>query len=259
MSLESIPLEILLEIAHPESGIRLSALASLSAVNRLFHAVLTPCLYKRGAEISNKAMWGYRHPAAWAIRNNQVRTLKRLIEYGLSTVSSRTRIHLGDIHKLYSGFSPLYYAFDTEIYKWEKRIKRTNDNRRDNIEIVDLLLKNGAWRDFVDDHYAAEILHKAVGERGYNLEAQLRLLLDYRANVNAMDQHGVTALHLATSLKRTATVRILLRYGADMTLEDDGVADGIPISPLIIALHQDSDVILRVFKEHELWLESLSC
>lgn len=170
MSLESIPLEILLEIADPESGIRLSALESLSAVNHLFHAVLTPCLYQRGAEISNKATWGFPNPAAWAIRNNQVRTLKRLIEYGLSTVSRPARIDLGSNHKWYSGFSLLRYAFEREIFRWGNKIKRTIDNRRENTEIVDLLLKNGAWRDFVDDQYAAGVLHKAVGERGYNLE-----------------------------------------------------------------------------------------
>jgi ankyrin repeat protein len=48
----------------------------------------------------------------------------------------------------------------------------------------------------------------------------VRLLLEHRADVNAPDQSGETALHLAARGGHEAVVRLLLEYRADVNAPD---------------------------------------
>ena len=97
----------------------------------------------------------------------------------------------------------------------------------DNLEEVRLLLAHGADPNFHDDagwtslHYAAYFGSEAVilGE-----------LLDHKANINAVNDRGITALYLASATGHEHQVKLLLVSGADR-----GIASKTGYTPLRVA------------------------
>lgn len=71
-------------------------------------------------------------------------------------------------------------------------------------------------------HTGWTALHRAANTLNPHSEEMVRLLLDHRADVNAVtgDLNKRTALHLAASVGNTKVVKLLLERGADPTLGD---------------------------------------
>ncbi|CAL1139391.1 unnamed protein product [Cladocopium goreaui] len=75
-----------------------------------------------------------------------------------------------------------------------------------------------------------------------------RLLLDHKAEVDAADNFGRTACHIAAENEDSQVLALLLEHGADVTLQDH---DGL--SPVDVCLQGRSFDIVAVFAEHGIW------
>ena len=51
----------------------------------------------------------------------------------------------------------------------------------------------------------------------------MKMLLTYKADVNAIDNNGATPLHWACTKGNLEMVKLLLHYGADLNILDDGM------------------------------------
>lgn len=74
-------------------------------------------------------------------------------------------------------------------------------------------------------------LHKAVEEVN---EAEVHRLVEDGSDINALDQSGKTALHLATKIGRLSLVKYLVEHGADLYLKDKAHK-----SPLVYAIEKN--------------------
>ena len=83
-------------------------------------------------------------------------------------------------------------------------------------DTMDVLLKHGAELG-MDDGQAASTLRKAVFDGDISM---LRRLLRARIHVNACDYDKRTAAHVAASEGSVAALKVLVEFGADLTLAD---------------------------------------
>ena len=108
-----------------------------------------------------------------------------------------------------------------------------------NPKTVELLLQAGAKADNYNDILGLSPIHVAVKEQ--NKEVLDLLLTGFEknsANVDAMDQNGRTALHLAADLGNLDLIQCLLDNGADVDPED-GLGRQTPV--YITAKNKDSE------------------
>ena len=118
----------------------------------------------------------------------------------------------------------------------------------DNVELVSLLLANGAnpnlisndhgrnalminamnpeagplskkWSSYIRSATVNQYVPKAFHARKHTLEIA-KLLLDYHANINLVDEHNCSALMYAVEQNSVEMVRLLLAYNADINLVD---------------------------------------
>jgi ankyrin repeat protein len=73
-------------------------------------------------------------------------------------------------------------------------------------------------------------LHHACG-RGDELIA--KLLLERGADVNALDEHGMSALHVATLNGKGDVAKLLLSHGASTRQRDVSLRAGCPAPPIV--------------------------
>jgi len=107
----------------------------------------------------------------------------------------------------------------------------TIDNRNGaSVETIRDLLKQGAAPDCIDTNCPKDM------RRGYNYRGIhyvsfcknensieiLLLLMQYGADINAVADRKITALHLAAFYDRESHVRLLLQHGANVNAQDDG-------------------------------------
>ena len=83
------------------------------------------------------------------------------------------------------------------------------------LEVIVMLLENGAIVDEGEDLGKNEIIHKAVAKE--NLEA-LNILLKNGATVNGLDSEERTPLHIATDIGNVTIVEKLLEHKANVNL-----------------------------------------
>ncbi|KAK1848398.1 multiple ankyrin repeats single kh domain-containing protein [Colletotrichum chrysophilum] len=95
-----------------------------------------------------------------------------------------------------------------EAFKWACQIR--------NLTTIHLLLKNIQSTDTIN--YCSKRLHDAC-KRGYYDVVQT--LIRSKANVNARDWHGLTALYYAASYNHVKIVKLLLENGASFNQEDE--------------------------------------
>ncbi len=90
------------------------------------------------------------------------------------------------------------------------------------LEIVELLIENGAMVDFQDgcDIMGRTPLHRAVSQGHINVA---RLLIKAGADINAKQWDGYTALNLAKVTNNTELVNLLREFGADDCAVKTGV------------------------------------
>lgn len=122
------------------------------------------------------------------VRNNQLEELKSLVLQDKTTVNQKNK----------DGFSLLILA-----------------SYRGNLEIVEFLLKNGAFVNDISQMgtalMAASVKNKlAIAER----------LIQAGAHVNSTDEAQTSALHLAVQFNNVEMVKFLLNHNADKTKRD---------------------------------------
>jgi len=151
---------------------------------------------------------------------------------------------------------------------------------RDNKEVVELLIKNGAdvnTRDKTGDtplHLAAGEGNKAVAEllitNGADVNARtkyggntplheaarstyshygvLELLISNGADVNARDKHGHTPLHEAADWGLPFAVELLIKNGADVNARTFGKGKGL--TPYSYAQHKERKYIADLLRKY---------
>jgi len=77
-----------------------------------------------------------------------------------------------------------------------------------------------ATESWASSHSAARCQRNEGGSPACQLPQTILLLLDFGAEVNAVDDDGDTALHLASAGQCTSLMRILVRRGADPNVEN---------------------------------------
>ena len=106
------------------------------------------------------------------------------------------------------------------------------------IDIMNILLSNGAPIDFTDTFYSTA-LHLAVE---YNYEEGISTLLSYGASPNVMSTVSRTPLHLAVIRGNLKICQELCKYGANVD-----IMDMFQISPMIYAATSGRTSILTMF------------
>lgn len=91
-----------------------------------------------------------------------------------------------------------------------------NSTKNDRDDVADMLLKHGGELS-MSDKLAASTLCQAVFEGNCKL---LKRLLRAKIHVNASDYDKRTAAHVAASEGNVAAFKLLVEYGADLSLED---------------------------------------
>jgi ankyrin repeat protein len=87
---------------------------------------------------------------------------------------------------------------------------------RGNIEVAKFLIENVKNINYNSD------MGTALMAATYKNQPQLvKLLLEKKANPDATDANGITALSLAVQFKNTELVKLLLEYKADKTIKDN--------------------------------------
>jgi ankyrin repeat protein len=86
---------------------------------------------------------------------------------------------------------------------------------RGNVEVAKFLIEN-----VKDLNYNSDMGTAMMAATYKNQFELVKLLLDKKANPNAADANGTTALSLAVQFKNSALVKLLLEYKADKTIKD---------------------------------------
>ncbi|EAY15046.1 hypothetical protein TVAG_019460 [Trichomonas vaginalis G3] len=97
------------------------------------------------------------------------------------------------------------------IQKHSKQTPLTITYFNQNIEVFEHLLKNGANTEIL--YNSKTLLHRTVEEEKYEFA---KMLLKYHANVNSIDANRETPLHIASKLKNTSFLILLINKGADV-------------------------------------------
>lgn len=191
-ALAHLPTELLLEIVGYLAS-SIPALRSLARTNRRFHLLVTPLLLT--AALNTRDRFD-RSVIRRAAARGDVGLLRRLLVHGNGAgVDERAPI---------TGTTALQAAIMLE--------------RR---ETVTVLLQHGAGVD-VGDRKGWSALHWAVLSGDCNLAEEV---LDHRSRQRWEggdgDRLGTTPLHMAVARGDTEMVRLLVRWGADVDVEDE--------------------------------------
>lgn len=163
--------------------------------------------------------------------------------------------HGADIDRqTYKGNTPLHYAFQHDdaiqlLLSRNADVNLENDDGEtplyqavytNNVSIATDLIARDA--DVNMRYYGNPLLHIAVE---YADEEMVKLLLLNKADVNALNPSGETALYTAVSLGQLDIVRLLLEHGAEVDLED-AEADATSIQVAILTAPAGDTEILSV-------------
>lgn len=107
-----------------------------------------------------------------------------------------------------------------------------------NIEVATLLAKNVENINANSD--SGTPLMAAVFKNDLKMT---QMLLDLDANPNITDPNKVTALHYAVQFMRSDFIKLLVSYGADISLKDNK-----GLSPWDYAIQQNDESILKLLK-----------
>ncbi|CAH3194929.1 unnamed protein product [Porites evermanni] len=148
----------------------------------------------------------------YAARNNHAEVIQLLINHGADP-NVRSRVE----HK---ALSPLHFA------AWFNAAKA-----------VDVLLRNGANVES-GSAFGQKPLHYAVSRA--SPELVMTLITKGKANLNGLDNHRFSPLHLATQRGRLDIIKILIEHGADISAVNEESETAIHI-----AAREGRDEVLR--------------
>jgi len=117
-------------------------------------------------------------------------------------------------------------------------LRATSENK---YQLVQTLLENGADPDAYDIFFEYTPLMRAA-KFGY--DNIIELLLNYDANVDAVDKENITPLLYAIDEKKVSTVKLLLENDAD--IEDESEIG----TPLMAAIDKENLEIIAVILKH---------
>ncbi len=121
--------------------------------------------------------------------------------------------------------------------------------QRKHKELCRFLVAHGAVDDLVTSSDDDEVqLFRA--SYAYDAETVDQLLEVRPELVHCRDRKGRTALHEASTQGDTKTVRVLLKYGAELTILDDGKQ-----SPLDRAVSHRQHAVVKILQKHEATLD----
>ena len=113
--------------------------------------------------------------------------------------------------------------------------------RNGNRDVAELLLNNGADIDARMSDNSTPLIQASV--MGY--ASTTKLLLDRGCAVNAVDNHGYTALHWACWFDNTECVKELLAHGADTSIKNN-----YNETPLDLAKERNYQAVIDLLMEH---------
>lgn len=116
--------------------------------------------------------------------------------------------------------------------------------QRKHKEICRMLVEHGAIDDLIDSD-DADVLDLFRAAYSYDANSVSEILARRSELVNSKDKHGRTALHEACTHGDTKTVRALLKYGADATIQDENGQ-----TPADRAASHNQRAVTRVLEKH---------
>lgn len=139
-----------------------------------------------------------------------------------------------------------------QVESWEEL--NYGPDRSGTAKAVNLrILRQGMGNDLVPISQWTELANAQflVATLLYNDAATLQAALDKGIKVNSKMEHGITALHVAVAFRRTGMVKVLLRNGADINAQAEGVTplDLMALPPRPWAQTGQDQQILRIFKQ----------
>jgi ankyrin repeat protein len=187
-------------------------------------------LLSHGADVNASHQEGYDHPLHIVIPQET--------RYRESSLT-----HLYDVKRVEIIKVLLQYGVKLDIRNDSGRTALHEETERGNIEIVQLLLQNGADPNAkAGDHCTS--LHMAASTYFGDVE-MARTLLRHGADVNARDITGDTALHKSIRFVNVEICKLLLDHGADVNARDEGGG-----TSLHIGLQYGSVEICRLLLHH---------
>ena len=157
-------------------------------------SMVASLLLDYGPDIHSSDNWG-RTPLYSALHTSKpvAATIELLLSHGAD-------IEARDEH----GLSPLLFYLST--------------NQNPEIEIVALLLEQGAKVNSIDDDHQTPLHHAAANAES----GTVSLLLSHGSDINSKNNSGVTPLHYAAGSTSDPTViQLLFDHGAHINVEDD--------------------------------------
>jgi hypothetical protein len=223
MGFARLPNEILLDIGHVCTVQRLS---SLHAVNHYFHNLLSDIFYKFAIPASKDLGILSDNPAGRAIVNDWTLVLKRLLERGLdaNTVVGpeerrKSLLHIAVVHAIKPAVELLLeFGANPEAPDGiEMSTPLMLAYNHGNMEMLRLLLEKGANANALSKYSTP--LYSAV--QNGNRPA-VEVLLGFRADIDALDESGISPLMLACARWpfHKEIIVILLENGADIEVGD---------------------------------------
>ncbi|XP_034938575.1 putative ankyrin repeat protein RF_0381 [Chelonus insularis] len=162
-------------------------------------------------------------------------SLCKAIKHSLDVNFIKTLLELNSsVHTINNeGVTPLHMACSVESINQPEIIKTLLDYnadvnltdcrsdtplhiayRNENLQVIELLLKNGANFHIPDDKGRTFLHHVS---KNWNLQTarKMELLLEYGADIEAIDNHGWTPLSLVCNHNNHKAIKFFLKHGAD--------------------------------------------
>lgn len=158
-----------------------------------------------------------------------------LLHYAVTHSQEMTQLLLSIMRKKLS--KGAYLKIINTQNQWKKTILHIAAERCGK-SIVQLIVENGADISLKDEYLRTSLHYAAYHKKEEMMKTLLEAMgksLDKKAylhTINAQDQQGKTALHIATALGDVEIMTLLINYGADISLQDKNKCNPFHYAPI---------------------------